>query len=291
MDVSSEEWLDSFNLNVVSTIRLCKAFAPGMVERRWGRIVNISSLAAQNSGGYLHDYGSAKAAIDHITVNLSKTLAPNGVTVNAVVPGTIMTPAVERWLDILRKQNNWPDDLARMSGSTRASSSSSRSRGSPPGGNRAAVVFLCSQRPSTSPAPRSESMVGRPRRAERVTDIATQASHRRPGPVRARARRMAGLLAAAVRRRARRLGDLDPHLFDGLLLPAAAGRVPLDPGGGLDRHHRRHRHRRGAQSLVGTLIDRVGPRRVGLFGIAFICTAMALPAPPPARRPTGSGCG
>jgi 3-oxoacyl-[acyl-carrier protein] reductase len=147
MDVSPEEWLDSFNLNVVSTMRLSKAFAPGMVERGWGRIVNISSVAAQNSGGYLHDYGSAKAAIDHITVNLSKTLAPSGVTVNAVVPGTIMTPAVERWLDILRKQNDWPDDLAE---NERVYTSEFLAQPIPrlgrPAEIAAAVVFLCSQR-------------------------------------------------------------------------------------------------------------------------------------------------
>ena len=147
MDVSPEEWLHSFDLNVVNAIRLSKAMAPDMVERGWGRIVNITSVAGQVSSGYLHDYGSAKAAMDNLTVNLSKTLAPRGVTVNSVVPGTVMTPAVERWLDILRKQNDWPDDLAE---NERVYTSEFLAQPIPRLGRppeiAAAVTFLCSPR-------------------------------------------------------------------------------------------------------------------------------------------------
>lgn len=147
MDVSPEEWLRSFDLNVVSAIRLSQAMAPGMIERGWGRIVNISSGAAQHSDGYVHDYGSAKAAMDNLTVNLSKTLAPKGVTVNAVAPGTILTPAIERRLEILRKQHNWSDDLAE---NERAYTSEIRAQPVPRLGRppeiAAAVTFLCSPR-------------------------------------------------------------------------------------------------------------------------------------------------
>jgi NAD(P)-dependent dehydrogenase (short-subunit alcohol dehydrogenase family) len=111
-DVSSDEWLASFNLNVVSIIRLSKRLAPAMAERGWGRIINISSIGGSQYSGRLFDYGSAKAAVDHITGNLSRELAPKGVTVNVVVPGTVLTPQSERWLVTLRKQNGWPDDLA-----------------------------------------------------------------------------------------------------------------------------------------------------------------------------------
>ncbi len=121
--------------------------APGMVERGWGRIVNISSVAGQTSQGFLHDYGSAKSAIDHLTVNLSKTLSPKGVTVNCVVPGDVMTPAIERWLAVLRKQNGWPDDLAE---NERVYTRDFRRQPIPRLGRppeiAAAVVFLCSPR-------------------------------------------------------------------------------------------------------------------------------------------------
>lgn len=112
MDMSSSEWLMAFNFNVVSIVRLAQRLSPGMIERGWGRIINISSIASSRFSGLLHDYGAAKAAVDHLTGNLSKTLAPKGVTVNAVIPGTVMTPQAERWIVTLRKQKGWSDDLA-----------------------------------------------------------------------------------------------------------------------------------------------------------------------------------
>lgn len=111
-DVTPDEWLKSFNLNVVATVRLAQRLAPPMTERGWGRIINISSIGGSSFSGRLHDYGSAKAALDHLTGNLSKALAPSGVTVNAVIPGTVMTPQAERWIATLRKQHGWPDDMA-----------------------------------------------------------------------------------------------------------------------------------------------------------------------------------
>ena len=112
MDVKPSEWLDSFNLNVCAAIRLSQCTAPFMVERGWGRIINISSTGGSQCDGYLLDYSAAKAAVDNVTVNLSKLLAPKGVTVNAVIPGTMLTPAVDRWLITLRKQLGWPDDMS-----------------------------------------------------------------------------------------------------------------------------------------------------------------------------------
>lgn len=111
-DVSSDEWLQSFSLNVVSTVRLAKRLTPGMIERGWGRIVNISSIGGTQWSGRLHDYGSAKAALDHLTGNMSRALAGKGVTVNAVLPGTVLTPQAERWINTLAAQHGWPDDFA-----------------------------------------------------------------------------------------------------------------------------------------------------------------------------------
>jgi 3-oxoacyl-[acyl-carrier protein] reductase len=111
-EITPKEWLDSFNLNVGAAIRLTRKMIPGMQERGWGRVINISSTGGSQTTGHLLDYSASKAAVDNMTVNLSKNLAPHGITVNAVVPGTTLTPAVERWLVTLRKQLNWPDDMA-----------------------------------------------------------------------------------------------------------------------------------------------------------------------------------
>jgi len=110
-EVSSDEWLESFGLNVVSVIRIAKKLVPGMIERGWGRIINITSVAGRRLSGNLHEYGSAKAAVDHLTSNLSHTLAQHGVTVNAISPGTVLTPQAERWIMTVKQQQGWEGDL------------------------------------------------------------------------------------------------------------------------------------------------------------------------------------
>jgi NAD(P)-dependent dehydrogenase (short-subunit alcohol dehydrogenase family) len=112
LDVTPREWMESFSLNLMSALHLSQLLAPQMRERRWGRIVNISSIAGSQTRGFLLDYSIPKAGIDNLTVNLSKLLAGDGITVNAVIPGTIMTPAVERWLVTLKAQLGWGDDEA-----------------------------------------------------------------------------------------------------------------------------------------------------------------------------------
>ena len=78
------------NLNVKSAWFLTKAVAPGMIEAGRGCIVNLSSIAARNGGGSgATIYAAAKAAISTITKGLAKELAPKGIRVNAVSPGTV----------------------------------------------------------------------------------------------------------------------------------------------------------------------------------------------------------
>ncbi len=110
-EMTSADWEESFSLNVTSTIRLAQHLTPGMIERGWGRIINISSVGGKQLSGNLLEYGAAKAALDHLTGNLSRRLAPHGITVNGVVPGTVMTPQAMRYIVTLQKQNGWPDDL------------------------------------------------------------------------------------------------------------------------------------------------------------------------------------
>lgn len=79
-----------FNLNVKSAYFLAQAVAPAMISKRSGHIVNLSSIAARNGGGNgATVYAAAKAAVAAITKGLAKELAPDGVRVNAVSPGTV----------------------------------------------------------------------------------------------------------------------------------------------------------------------------------------------------------
>jgi 3-oxoacyl-[acyl-carrier protein] reductase len=100
LEMSRSDWERVLAVNLTGTFNCCAAVAPLMVERGWGRIVNISSLAAQrgSTGGHSH-YAAAKAGIVGFSKSLARELAPHGVTVNVVSPGWIDTEGWEGQLD------------------------------------------------------------------------------------------------------------------------------------------------------------------------------------------------
>jgi 3-oxoacyl-[acyl-carrier protein] reductase len=91
-EVTDEEWARTFAVNVSGTFNLCRAFAPGMRERGWGRIVNIASMAGKDGNPNLSAYSASKAAVIALTKSLGKELATSGVLVNAIAPAVIETP-------------------------------------------------------------------------------------------------------------------------------------------------------------------------------------------------------
>ncbi len=94
LSMDEARWDDTFTLNLKPNFHLVKAFAPGMVERGYGRIVNISSINFAGEMGSA-DYSAAKAAVASFTRTLSIELAPH-VTVNCIAPGTIRTRVLDR---------------------------------------------------------------------------------------------------------------------------------------------------------------------------------------------------
>ncbi|GAA2770406.1 SDR family NAD(P)-dependent oxidoreductase [Nonomuraea dietziae] len=91
-EVSDEEWAATFAVNVTGTFHLCRAFARGMAETGWGRIVNLASIAGKEGNPGLAAYSASKAAVIGLTKALGKELATSGVLVNAVAPAVIETP-------------------------------------------------------------------------------------------------------------------------------------------------------------------------------------------------------
>lgn len=90
LEFTDELYDEVMNLNVKSLWFLTQAVVPSMIERRRGIIVNVSSIAARNGGGPgATIYSAAKAAVSTITKGLAKELAPHGIRVNAVSPGTV----------------------------------------------------------------------------------------------------------------------------------------------------------------------------------------------------------
>jgi 2-dehydro-3-deoxy-L-rhamnonate dehydrogenase (NAD+) len=86
------EWRTTFDVNVLGVVHLCRAVVPGMVERGWGRIVNLASVAGKEGNPNLAAYSASKAAVIGLTKSLGKELATSGVLVNAVAPAVIATP-------------------------------------------------------------------------------------------------------------------------------------------------------------------------------------------------------
>ena len=91
-ETSDEDWEATFAVNTTGVFRMCKAVVPGMVERGWGRIVNIASIAGKEGNPNLSAYSASKAAVIGLTKSLGKELATTGVLVNAIAPAVIETP-------------------------------------------------------------------------------------------------------------------------------------------------------------------------------------------------------
>ncbi len=92
VSTSSDQWRAVLGVNVVGTVAMMRAFVPGMVERGWGRVVNIASMAGKDGNPNLSIYSASKAAVIGLTKSAGKELATTGVLVNAIAPAVIATP-------------------------------------------------------------------------------------------------------------------------------------------------------------------------------------------------------
>lgn len=98
LDIDEGLWEESMKVNLKSAYLCCQAFIPEMVKRRYGRIVNISSVAARlGAAGETVHYAVAKAGLNTLTVGLAKEFAPAGIVVNAVAPGAIKSAFQEKY--------------------------------------------------------------------------------------------------------------------------------------------------------------------------------------------------
>ena len=92
-----EDWEYVFNINVIGLVLCCKAALPGMIERRYGRIINIASIAGKEGNPKMAPYSASKAAVICLTKSLSKELIGKGnICVNSVSPAVIQTPILEQ---------------------------------------------------------------------------------------------------------------------------------------------------------------------------------------------------
>ena len=99
--IPDEDWLRLFEVNVMSGVRLSRAYLPGMKTRNWGRIVFISSESAVQIPAEMIHYGMTKTAQLAISRGLAETTAGTGVTVNTVLPGPTASEGANEFVDRL----------------------------------------------------------------------------------------------------------------------------------------------------------------------------------------------
>ncbi|MDF3067913.1 MAG: fabG 8 [Polyangiaceae bacterium] len=101
--ITDEEWLHFFEVNVLSGVRLSRAYLPGMRARNWGRVVFVSSESGLQIPSEMIHYGTTKTAQLAVARGLAETLAGTNVTVNSVLPGPTSSEGVSTFVSDLAK--------------------------------------------------------------------------------------------------------------------------------------------------------------------------------------------
>jgi NAD(P)-dependent dehydrogenase (short-subunit alcohol dehydrogenase family) len=106
-DATPQDWIDFYNTNVISMVRMIQHFVPQMKQSGWGRVIQIASCVATLPQADQPDYAASKAASVNLTVSLSKELAKTGITANTVSPGGFLTKGAERRIRQYAEKQQW----------------------------------------------------------------------------------------------------------------------------------------------------------------------------------------
>ena len=98
MEIDDEEWRRYFEVNVLSAVRLIRAYLPGMTDRGWGRVLNLASDSAVAVPAEMIHYGMTKTSLLAVSRGFAKAAAGSGVTVNSVIAGPTHTGGVEQFV-------------------------------------------------------------------------------------------------------------------------------------------------------------------------------------------------
>jgi 2-dehydro-3-deoxy-L-rhamnonate dehydrogenase (NAD+) len=122
-EINNDDWDRTIAVNLNGPLYTCKAFIPGMIDKGWGRIVNVASIAAKEGNPKWSAYSAAKAGLIGMTKSLGKELATTGVLANAIAPSVISTPmadvAPKEGMDRIRslipmKRFGYPEEFAEL---------------------------------------------------------------------------------------------------------------------------------------------------------------------------------
>jgi NAD(P)-dependent dehydrogenase (short-subunit alcohol dehydrogenase family) len=141
-EIADEEWRRFFDVNVLSGVRLSRAYLPAMKRRDWGRIVFISSESGIQIPAEMIHYGMTKTAQLAVSRGIAETCAGTGVTVNAVLPGPTRSEGVETF--VAQLSGGQPFAQFERSFFEKARPSSLLKRFATPGEVANLVVYVCS---------------------------------------------------------------------------------------------------------------------------------------------------
>jgi NAD(P)-dependent dehydrogenase (short-subunit alcohol dehydrogenase family) len=149
-EITDEDWLRFFEVNVLSGVRLSRFYLPRMLQKNWGRIVFISSESAINIPVEMVHYGMTKTAQLALSRGLAELTAGTGVTVNSVLPGPTRSEGVEGFLQDMAKGQG--TDAAKVEAEffRTVRPSSLLKRFETPEEVAAMVVYVCSPRASAT---------------------------------------------------------------------------------------------------------------------------------------------
>ncbi len=107
-EIDDEEWLRYFQVNVMSAVRLSRALMPAMLERGWGRIINVASEAGVRPLPKMIHYSLTKTALIALSRGLAELTQGTPVTVNSLLPGPTWTAGVEDYIEGLAEHDGKP---------------------------------------------------------------------------------------------------------------------------------------------------------------------------------------
>lgn len=114
MRMSDEEWQSVIDVNLTSSMRLCRGVMRPMMKARWGRIINISSIVGATGNPGQANYAASKAGLVGLTKSIAYEVASRGITANAVAPGFIATAMTDKLTDDQKGKINAQIPAARM---------------------------------------------------------------------------------------------------------------------------------------------------------------------------------
>lgn len=121
MMLEDKDWQDVFATNVMGAVHCTRAVVRGMMMRRWGRIINMSSISASRGGRGQGNYAASKGALESLTQSLAAELASRNILVNCIAPGVIETDMTKEVIGLAKqmildhqliKRHGKPEDIA-----------------------------------------------------------------------------------------------------------------------------------------------------------------------------------